>query len=68
MINVGEAVKQAGGSATVAAALGVSQSRVCNWVRRNKIAAGKVLEFEQLTGISRHLLRSDIHGPLPRAA
>lgn len=68
MVNLGEVVKEAGGSAAVAEALGVSQSVVCNWIRRNKVSAGKVLEFERLTGISRHLLRSDIHGPMPRAA
>jgi DNA-binding transcriptional regulator YdaS (Cro superfamily) len=33
-----------------------------------RVPAERVLEVEQLSGISRHELRPDVYGPAPRAA
>jgi DNA-binding transcriptional regulator YdaS (Cro superfamily) len=60
------AIKTAGGQTALANALGVSQSRVWNWLNRDpKIPAEMVLRMEAATGISRHKLRPDIY-PLGR--
>lgn len=68
MIDIGKAVRRAGGTAAVSRALGVTQQVVCNWIKRNQISAAHVIGFERLTGISRHLLRSDIFGSAPQVA
>lgn len=68
MIDIGEAVRKAGGTATVSRALGVTQQVVCNWIKRNQIPAGHVIGFERITGESRHDLRSDVFGESPKPA
>jgi DNA-binding transcriptional regulator YdaS (Cro superfamily) len=58
-----ERAAQAVGSRTeLAKRLSVTRSAVSQWEKRKRIPASRVLEFEQITGISRHELRPDIFG------
>ena len=45
--------------------IGVSPQAICNWQKRRKIPAERVLDVERVTGVSRHELRPDLY---PRAA
>lgn len=56
------AIQKAGGQTELAKLLGVRQSHISNWKNRNKrIPAGRVLEIERVTGVSRHELRPDLY-------
>jgi TorA maturation chaperone TorD len=56
-----EAVRAAGGIGALARRLGIAQPSVSAW---RHIPAGRVLEIEALTGISRTVLRPDLY-PMP---
>lgn len=47
----------------LAAELKVFPSAISQWTR---VPAERVLDVERITGVSRHDLRPDIHGPAPR--
>lgn len=51
-----------------AALVGSSKPEWSRWEKGRPIAGPRVLEFEALTGISRHILRPDIYGPAEVAA
>ena len=52
------AVKEAGGTAALARALKIRSQAVSQWTR---IPAAQVLQVEKLSGIPRHVLRSDLY-------
>jgi TorA maturation chaperone TorD len=54
-----QAIRAAGGVASLARAIGIAQPSVSNWTR---IPAERVLAVEALTNISRFILRPDIYG------
>ena len=54
-----EAIKAAGGVASLARAIGIAQPSVSNWTR---VPAERVLAVEALTNVSRFMLRPDIYG------
>jgi len=55
-----QAAKRLGGGATrIARQLEISPQAVSQWRR---VPAGRVLDIERLTGISRHHLRPDVYG------
>jgi TorA maturation chaperone TorD/DNA-binding transcriptional regulator YdaS (Cro superfamily) len=60
-----EAIKAAGGVASLARAIGIAQPSVSNWTR---IPAERVLAVEALTSVSRFILRPDIYGSAKDAA
>jgi TorA maturation chaperone TorD len=60
-----EAIKAAGGVASLARAIGIAQPSVSNWSR---IPAERVLAVEALTKVSRFILRPDIYGAAKDAA
>lgn len=51
-----------GGLGKLAAGLGVKHPTFYSWKR---VPPERVLDFERLTGISRHILRPDIYGDDP---
>jgi DNA-binding transcriptional regulator YdaS (Cro superfamily) len=51
-----------GSRSNLARVFGVSRSCITQWQRRKRIPASRVIEFEKITGISRHVLRPDIFG------
>ena len=57
-----KAVEAVGGQTALAAAVGVKQTHIWNWLNRDKrVPAERVIAVEQATGISRHELRPDIY-------
>lgn len=52
-----------GSRKALADALGISAAAVSQW---EKVPAGRVLQIEALTRVSRHELRPDIFGPAPK--
>lgn len=54
------AIEAAGGISALAQKIGISQPSVSNWTR---VPADRVTTVEQLTGISRAILRPDLFGP-----
>ncbi|WP_296580102.1 YdaS family helix-turn-helix protein [Xanthobacter sp.] len=48
----------------LALAVGVNKSSVTRWAEKG-VPPERVLEVERITGISRHVLRPDLHGPGP---
>ena len=54
-----EAIKAAGGVASLARSIGIAQPSVSNWSR---VPAERVLAVEALTQVSRFVLRPDIYG------
>ena len=54
-----EAIKAAGGVASLARAIGIAQPSVSNWTR---VPAERVLAVEALTKVPRFVLRPDIYG------
>ena len=54
-----EAIKAAGGVASLARAIGIAQPSVSNWTR---VPAESVLAIEALTNVPRFVLRPDIYG------
>jgi DNA-binding transcriptional regulator YdaS (Cro superfamily) len=57
------AVIAAGGPIKLAKALGIRRQAVEQWRR---VPSERCLAVEELSGISRHVLRPDIYGPLDR--
>src|SRR3954469_22345841 len=55
-----QAIKAAGGVASLARAIGVAQPSVSEWSR---IPAERVLAVESLTRVHRFILRPDLYGP-----
>ena len=55
-----QAIKAAGGVASLARAIGVAQPSVSAWSR---IPAERVLAVETLTRVHRYVLRPDLYGP-----
>lgn len=60
-----QAIERAGGLYEVARALGITRQAVEQW---RVVPPGRCLEIEELSGISRHLLRPDIYGPAKEGA
>lgn len=61
-----KAKEAAGGNAGMAEKLGgLTSQAVSQWKR---VPAGRVLEVERITGISRHHLRPDVFGPASHEA
>lgn len=60
-----QAIKAAGGVASLARSIGIAQPSVSNWTR---IPAERVLAVEALTNVSRFVLRPDIYGNVEDAA
>jgi DNA-binding transcriptional regulator YdaS (Cro superfamily) len=55
--------------AEAARLLGVSKKHVYRYEDgTRRVAPERVLEFEKITGISRHILRPDVYGPLSIAS
>ena len=54
------AIKAAGGMASLARAVGISEPSLCSWSR---VPAERVLSIESLTRVSRNVLRPDLYGP-----
>jgi DNA-binding transcriptional regulator YdaS (Cro superfamily) len=60
---VPQVIEVLGGPTKAAEALGLSNpSVIMNWRIRGRVPAGRVLQVEGATGISRHQLRPDIFG------
>jgi len=57
-------IEAGGGVVSLARKLQISKGAVSQWSR---VPVNRVLEVERLTGISRHLIRSDIY-PIQEAA
>src|ERR1700712_4925173 len=55
-----QAIKAAGGIASLARAMGIAQPSVSAWSR---IPAERVLAVESLTRVHRYVLRPDLYGP-----
>ena len=55
-----QAIKAAGGVASLARAIGIAQPSVLAWSR---IPADRVLAVESLTRVQRSVLRPDLYGP-----
>lgn len=58
-----DALCKIGGPAEAARLLNITVQAVCQWQR---IPVQHVLTIEAKSGVSRHLLRPDIYGPMPR--
>lgn len=56
------AAEKTGGIVALAKALGIKHTALYSW---NRVPAERVLDFERITGVSRHVLRPDIFGPAP---
>lgn len=55
-----------GRAKALAEKLGVFQSSISQWATgTSKVPPERVLEIEEITGVSRHALRPDIFGPPP---
>jgi DNA-binding transcriptional regulator YdaS (Cro superfamily) len=59
------AIKKAGGPTALARLLGVTPQAVGQW---KMVPADKVLQVEQISGVSRHALRPDVFGVEPEIA
>jgi len=57
--------RQRGRRTELAEALHIYPSALSQW---NQVPADRVLDVERFTGISRHLLRPDLYGPVPEDA
>jgi DNA-binding transcriptional regulator YdaS (Cro superfamily) len=55
-----QAIKAAGGVASLARAIGIAQPSVSAWSR---VPADRVLAIESLTHVHRYILRPDLYGP-----
>lgn len=60
---VEDAAEAHGGLVELARKLGISHQSFYSW---KKVPADRVLQFETLTGLSRHEIRPDVFGPAPR--
>lgn len=62
MSNVAKLVLEAAGTRkALAESLHVSEQAVGQWFKKNTFPVRRVLQIEQITGVSRHLLRPDIY-------
>lgn len=62
--SVADLIETLGGPTKAAEKLGISNpSVVLNWRARNSVPPNFVLRVEDLTGISRHVMRPDVFGP-----
>ncbi|TPK15197.1 helix-turn-helix domain-containing protein [Mesorhizobium sp. B2-5-9] len=59
---VEQGADKVGGLSKLAEGLGIKHQAFYSW---KKVPAERVLDFERLTGISRHVLRPDVFGPEP---
>lgn len=64
---IDRAVEAVGGQAGLARVCSVTPQAVMQWVSKGKPPAGRVLQIEEATGVSRHELRPDVFGPQPDA-
>ena len=62
MDHVSVAAAILGSRAELARLMGVTAGAVSKWGKQKKIPINRVIKFEQVTGISRHVLRPDIFG------
>jgi DNA-binding transcriptional regulator YdaS (Cro superfamily) len=62
---VTQGAEKVGGLNKLAEGLGIRHQAFYSW---KKVPPERVLDFERLTGISRHVQRPDIFGPHPDAA
>lgn len=60
---VEQGAEKIGGLGKLAEGLGIKHQAFYSW---KKVPAERVLDFERLTGISRHEQRPDIFGPSPQ--
>lgn len=60
---VEQGAKRVGGLTRLAKQLGISHQSFYSW---SQVPADRCLDFERVTGISRHDLRPDIYGPSPK--
>lgn len=60
---VREAAKRVGGQARLAAALGLRQPTIAQWIRRNYVPPQHVLPIEYLTKVNREFLNPAIYPP-----
>ena len=60
MTSVNQTIKDINQS-SVALELNISQQAVSQWVKAGKVPAGRVLDVERITGISRHILNPVIY-------
>ncbi|WLR92160.1 transcriptional regulator [Shinella zoogloeoides] len=66
MIEIVEiAAAKVGGVVALSRELGIKHSSFHSWPR---VPAERVLEFERITGVSRHVIRPDVFGPAPEPA
>jgi hypothetical protein len=56
------AIAAVGSPSDLADGLGLTLQAVCQW---SKVPPERCLDVERVTGVSRHVLRPDIYGPLP---
>jgi DNA-binding transcriptional regulator YdaS (Cro superfamily) len=59
------AIQNVGTASELARQLGITPAAVLQW---DKVPPNRVLQVERLSGVSRHVLRPDIFGPLPQEA
>lgn len=57
-----KAISLAGGQRRLAAALGIKQPSISEWLRRGQIPVERVARVTQVTGMTREELRPDIFG------
>jgi DNA-binding transcriptional regulator YdaS (Cro superfamily) len=57
-----QAIAAAGSVSELAAKINRKPNVVWNWLKREQVAAGAVLDIESVTGVSRHALRPDVFG------
>jgi len=57
---VQKGAEKVGGLGKLATGLGIRHQAFYSW---KKVPSARVLDFERLTGISRHTVRPDIYGP-----
>tara|TARA_Y100000034_G_scaffold132488_2_gene195602 strand:- start:2099 stop:2329 length:231 start_codon:yes stop_codon:yes gene_type:complete len=60
MTSVNQTIKDINQS-SVAQELNISQQAVSQWVKAGRVPAGRVLDVEKITGISRHVLNPVIY-------
>jgi DNA-binding transcriptional regulator YdaS (Cro superfamily) len=66
---VDRVIAKLGGLTKATAALELNNpSIIANWRTRGRVPAGRVLDVERVTGISRHKLRPDVFGNAENAA
>lgn len=65
-ITVDQLIEDMGGPTKAATALGISNpSVILNWRKRKQVPADRVLKIEEISGVSRHVLRPDVFGVAP---